>query len=420
VTLTSKKIVKQTLNHEQPDRVPIDFGGTGQTGMHVSCVEALREYYGLEKRLVKVIEPYQMLGEIDDELIEMIGIDTKPIDIGYTMFGFRNENWKEWKSPWGQVVLVAGDFNTITDENGDVLIFPQGDRSVPPSAKMPKSSFFFDAINRQEIIDDSKLNPEDNTEEFSLISKEDISRWKLVLENIRNSESALIGNIGSTAFGDVALVPAVNLKYPKGIRDVQEWYISTLTRQEYIHKVFEKQSDTAIKNLDVLAPIIGDIFDVVFICGTDFGTQTSTFCSVETYENLWMPYYKKINNWIHKNTSWKTFKHCCGSIKSFIPSLIKSGFDILNPVQYSAANMDSQRLKVEFGDEITFWGGGVDTQRILPFGTSEEVRKSVLQQCKIFSKDGGYVFSSVHNVQANTPVENIVAMIDAVKEFNGR
>ncbi len=418
MTLISKKIVKQTLNHEQPDHVPIDFGGTGQTGMHVSCVEALRNYYGLDKIPIKVIEPYQMLGEIDDELIEMIGIDTKSIDIGYTMFGFRNENWKEWKTPWGQVVLVADDFNTVTDENGDILIFPQGDRSVPPSAKMPKSSFFFDAINRQEIIDDSKLNPEYNTEEFSLIDEEDISRWKRVIENIRNSESALIGNIGGMAFGDVALVPAVHLKYPKGIRDVQEWYISTLTRQEYIHKVFERQSEIAIKNLDVLAPIIGDVFDVVFICGTDFGTQTSTFCSVETYENLWMPYYKKVNNWIHENTSWKTFKHCCGSIKSFIPSLIKSGFDILNPVQYSAANMDSQQLKDEFGDEIIFWGGGVDTQRVLPFGTPEDVKQSVLKQCKIFSKDGGFVFSSVHNVQANTPVENIVAMIDAVKEFN--
>lgn len=416
--MQSKKIIAQTLNHEQPDRVPIDFGGTGQTGMHVSCVEALRDYYGLEKISIKVIEPYQMLGDIDDELIEIIGIDTKPIDIGYTMFGFRNENWKEWKCPWGQVVLVAEKFNTITDENGDILIFPQGEKTVPPSAKMPKSSFFFDALNRQGEINDSKLNPDDNTEEFNLISAEDISRWKSVIAEMGHNEKTLVGNIGGTAFGDVALIPAVNLKYPKGIRDVQEWYLSTLTRQDYIHEMFDIQSEIAIKNLNTIAPVIGDVVDVVFICGTDFGTQVSTFCSVDTFENLWMPYYKKINYWIHENTNWKTFKHCCGSIKSFIPSLIESGFDILNPVQYSAANMDSHQLKDEFGDEITFWGGGVDTQKILPFGTPEEVRKSVLKQCEIFSKDGGFVFSSVHNVQANTPVENIVAMIDAVKEYN--
>jgi len=416
--MTSKQIIKQALDHKQPDRVPIDFGGTGQTGMHVSCVEALREYYGLKKILIKVIEPYQMLGEIDDELREIIGIDTQPVDIGYTMFGFKNENWKEWKAPWGQTVLVAGDFNTMTDDKGDILIFPQGDKTVPPSAKMPKSSFFFDALNRQGAIDDSTLNYEENTEEFHILSAEDISRWKLVIEDMRNNERAIIGNLGGTAFGDVALVPAVNLKYPKGIRDVQEWYISTIIRQDYIHQIFEIQSEIAINNLKLLAPVIGDVVDVVFICGTDFGTQTSSFCSVETYKKLYMPYYKKINSWIHENTTWKTFKHCCGSIKSFIPSFIESGFDILNPIQYNAANMDSQQLKDEFGDQIVFWGGGVDTQRILPFGTPDEVRTAVLQQCDIFARNGGFVFSSVHNVQANTPIENIATMIDAVKEFN--
>ncbi|MBN1783144.1 methyltransferase [bacterium] len=413
-----KERIKQALNHSQPDRVPVDFGGTGQTGMHVSCVEALRNYYGLGKKQVKVIEPYQMLGEIDDELIDIIGIDTRPVDIGNTMFGFRNENWKEWKTPWEQNVLVAGDFNTMKDENGDILIYPQGDRSVAPSAKMPKSSFFFDALNRQGPIEDSNLNPEDNTEEFNVIGTEDISRWKRVIEANRHNENALVGNIGGTAFGDVALIPAVQLKHPKGIRDVEEWYISTLTRRDYIHRMFETQSEIAIQNLSVLAPVIRDAVDVVFICGTDFGTQNSTFCSVETYESIWMPYYRKVNDWIHENTSWKTFKHCCGSIKSLIPSLIKSGFDILNPVQYNAANMDCRQLKDEYGDQIVFWGGGVDTQKILPFGTPGEVRTAVLRQCEIFARDGGFVFSSVHNVQANTPVENIVAMIDAVKEFN--
>ena len=157
---------------------------------------------------------------------------------------------------------------------------------------------------------------------------------------------------------------------------------------------------------------------VVFICGTDFGTQTSTFCSPRTYRNLWMPYYKKVNDWIHENTSWKTFKHCCGSVRSLIPSFIESGFDILNPVQCSAANMDAQELKNEFGEKIVFWGGGVDTQKTLPFGTPGEVRREVFERCEIFSENGGFVFSSIHNIQANTPVENIVAMLDAVHEFN--
>ncbi|MBN2013510.1 methyltransferase [candidate division KSB1 bacterium] len=418
--MNSKKLIQETLHHKQPLRVPIDFGGTGQTGIHVSCVEALRQHYGLPNNSVIVSEPYQMLGFIDDDLKEIIGIDTKAVDIGGTMFGFRNENWKEWRTPWEQVVLVAEQFNTTTDADGNILIYPQGDMTVPPSAKMPNASFFFDAIIRQEPIREDKLNPEDNTEEFSLISDEDLVRWQMVIEQVKISNKALVGNIGGAAFGDIALVPAVNLKHPKGIRDIQEWYISTLMRQDYIHQVFEMQSEIAIQNLQKVATIIGDVMDVVFICGTDFGTQMSTFCSVDTYRELWMPYYKKVNDWIHANTTWKTFKHCCGSIKSLIPALIESGFDCLNPVQYSAANMDTQELKHEFGGRIVFWGGGIDTQHTLPFGTPDEVRTAVLNQCEILAPNGGFVFSSVHNIQANTPVENIVAMIDAVHEFSGR
>jgi uroporphyrinogen-III decarboxylase len=416
--MNPRKIIQDALNHKQPERIPIDFGGTGQTGIHISCVEALRDYYGLKKETVKAVEPYQMLGLIEDDLKDCIGCDTQAVDIGYTMFGFRNENWKEWKTPWGQVVLVAEDFNTTTDDNGDVLIFPQGDTSVPPSAKMPKSSFFFDAIVRQEPIEEEKLDPRDNTEEFGLLSDEDLSRWEKEIQGVRKSTRTLIASIGGTGFGDIALVPAVQLKNPKGIRDIEEWYISTAMRQDYIHQVFEKQCDIAIQNLRKVAPVIGDMVDVVFICGTDFGTQASTFCSIQTYRNLWMPYYKKVNDWIHENTSWKTFKHCCGSIRSLIPSFIESGFDILNPVQCSAADMDAKQLKDEFGDKIVFWGGGVDTQKTLPFGTPEDVREEVLERCKIFSKNGGFVFSSIHNIQANTPVENIVAMLDAVREFN--
>ena len=189
-------------------------------------------------------------------------------------------------------------------------------------------------------------------------------------------------------------------------------------RQDYLHSVFEKQTEIAIENLKKLYSVVENNIDAIFICGTDFGTQLSTFCSKETYEELYAPYYKKMNNWIHENTEWKTFKHSCGAVETFMENFISSGFDIINPVQCSAAGMDPKILKEKYGDRLTFWGGGVDTQKTLPFGTPEEVRKEVLQRCEIFSKDGGFVFDAIHNVQAKTPVENIVAMIDAVKEFN--
>jgi uroporphyrinogen-III decarboxylase len=160
--------------------------------------------------------------------------------------------------------------------------------------------------------------------------------------------------------------------------------------------------------------------DAVFLCGTDFGTQTSTFCSESTFRNLYFPYYKQMNDWIHAHTQWRTFKHSCGSVIQFIPAMIEAGFDILNPVQCSATGMDPDKLKSTFGEELVFWGGGVDTQQVLPFRTTAEVREHVLRRCEVFAKDGGFVFNSIHNIQAQTPVENIVAMLDAVAEFNGR
>jgi len=209
-------------------------------------------------------------------------------------------------------------------------------------------------------------------------------------------------------------------KNPKGIRDIAQWYMTVVEEPEFVQELFERQSEIAIQNMQRLNAIAGDVIDVVVVCGTDFGTQDSTFCSAGTYDDIWQPYYKKMNDWIHANTKWKTFKHSCGAVESFMSHFIDSGHDIINPVQCSAAGMDPQTLKDRYGDKITFWGGGVNTQQTLPFGTPEETRAEVLERCRIFSPNGGFIFNAVHNVQALSPIENVVAMIDAVAEFNGR
>jgi len=257
-------------------------------------------------------------------------------------------------------------------------------------------------------------------EEFSPIAQEDIDHLVRSTHKAAATGRGVLANFGGTAFGDIALVPAPSLKYPKGIRDIAEWYVSTSSRQDYIHKVFERQCEIAIGNLECIHAAVGNDVDAVFVCGTDFGTQTSAFCSVNTFRSLYFPYYQQINKWIHAHTAWKSFKHSCGAVFKFLPSFIEAGFDILNPVQCSANGMEPERLKTEFGDQLVFWGGGVDTQKVLPFGTAAEVREQVLRRCEIFAPGGGFVFNSIHNVQARTPVENIVAMIDAVHEFNGR
>ena len=418
--MNSKERVIASLSHRQPDRIPIDFGSTLTTGIHVSCVSELRQYYGLERHPVKVHEPYQMLGLVEDDLKNAMEIDTDAVYPVKTIFGFANYEWRTWKTPQGLEVLVSKDFRTTTDEKGDVLIYPEGDTSAPPSGRMPKDGYFFDSIVRQELLDEDKLNPEDNLEEFGPISEQDLEYLRRSIAELQGTSRAVVATFGGTGFGDIALVPAPFLKHPKGIRDIAEWYVSTRTRQDYIHTIFSKQCDYAIANLERILPIVRNKIDVLFICGTDFGTQTSSFCSVDTFRALYFPYYKRVNDWIHKNTTWKTFKHSCGSVIRFIPSMIEAGFDILNPVQCSAAGMAAEKLKAEFGDRIVFWGGGVDTQKVLPFGTPAEVRAQVLERCRVFSQDGGFIFNTIHNIQARTPVENIVAMLNAVQEFGGR
>ena len=417
MTSNSKHNFRETINHRQPERVVVDFGSTSVTGIHVLIVEKLREYYGLEKRPVRVFEPYQMLGEIDDELTRAMGIDVTGIYGENNMFGIKNTGWRVHKTPWGQEVMFPGEFNYTFTVNGDILIHPEGDTSVPPCAVMPKSGYFFDALNRQEPIDDSTLKVEDNLEEFTPITDHDLQYWKMQAEAVSKSGKGVVASLGGTALGDIALVPGLQLKNPKGIRGVEEWYISTVMREDFIKELYDRQTDIAIENLKKIYNVIGNMIDVVFICGTDFGTQNSTFCSPETYARVWMPYYKKVNGWIHNNTGWKTFKHSCGSIISLIDLFIESGFDIINPVQINASGMDPVMLKEKFGDRITFWGGGVDTQGVFPFGTPAQVKEQVKRQCDILNKDGGFVFNTVHNIQANVPFENVVAMLEALKEL---
>ena len=418
--MNSRERIRKTLNHIQPDKLAVDFGGMLGTGINVSTIYKLRQEYGLDKPLtpVKVIEPFQMLGEIGEDLKKIIGIDTVSLLGSKNFFGFENNNWKEWKLWDGTPVLVPEKFNTEKDKDGNVYMYAQGDRDYLPCAKMPERGFYFDLIIRQEKIIDNNLNIEGNLEEFKIINDAELKYIKSKAQQLyTDTEYSIFASLVLSGFGDIALVPGPTLKNPKGIRDITEWYISLITRKEYIKKIFEKQCEIALENYKRINDFAGKMIDIVFISGTDFGSQNGLFISKDLYIELFKPFHIKINNWIHENTDWKTFIHSCGSIELLINEFIDAGFDVLNPVQISAAGMDPRNLKKNYGKHITFWGGGVDTQKTLPFGTSKQVREEVKRNIEIFSLGGGYVYNAVHNIQAGIPVENIVAMIETINEY---
>lgn len=417
--MNSRQRLQAVLDHQQPDRLCVDFGAGGQTGIGVCAVHRLRHaVLGDPGWKVKVAEPYQMLGEIDEPLRKALGLDVVGVHPPRDMFGLRQGGWKPFTMPAdGTEVLVPGEFNYTRRENGGLLMYPEGDTSARPCAKMPVSSYFWDALNRQGPIEESRLDPMDNCEEFRLLSDDDIDYFKQQVDwYYEHTDAGIYLTFPGLAFGDIALVPAPWMKHTKGIRDVEEWYISTAMRRDYVYKVFEYQCEIGLKNIEKLSPVLGDKVQVVFVSGTDFGTQRGPFISPQTYRDLYKPFQKAINDKIHKLTNWSVFVHSCGGIYPLIPDMIEAGFDILNPVQCSAADMDPAGLKKEFGDQLIFWGGGVDTQKTLPFGTPEEVYNETRKRIEIFNAGGGFVFSSIHNIQSNVPTENILAMFRAIDD----
>ena len=417
--MTSRERIKKAINHQEPDRIPLDLGSTSVTGIQPSVYAKLRKALGLKNRPVKVIEPYQMLAEVEMDVIERLGADTIGLRLPSTLFGFKNENWKPWRLFDGTKVMVPEKFITTQDKEGNIYLYPCGETSVPPSGKMSKGGYYFDAITRQQPIDDKNLDPEEWVrQQYSVFSEEEFRYLEKTADSLcKSTDLSIIGEFVDASFGDLALVPGLDTKHPKGIRNLEQWYMAHINHPDYIKGIFELQCEIVLKNLELSYEAVGDKVDVVYLSGTDFGAQNGPFISPDMYREFYKPFYEKINNWVHQNTPWKTFYHTCGSVVAFMDDFVEVGIDILNPVQCSAKGMDPKMLKEKYGDKLVFWGGGVDTQKTLPFGTQEEVRKEVTERCRIFGKGGGYVFNTIHNIQSKVPIENLIAMFQVVREF---
>jgi hypothetical protein len=413
--MNPRERVNLALQHREADRVPLDLGATTVSGMHVSAVYSLRQALALDSpgTPVKVIEPLQMLGEIKPDLIEALGIDFVRLAGTGTSFGFKLERWKEWRTFDGTPVLVPEGFNTAPEANGDLLMYPQGDRNAQPSGKMPKGGLYFDPIFRQLPIDEDNLRVEDNLEEFGPFPEAELEHFKREALRLHiETDRAIVLNLGMFSLGDIAKVPGQMLKEPKGIRSAEEWYISLSARRDYVYKIFERQTEINLANLERIHQAVDNRAAVAYLTGTDFGAQNGPLVAPKAYRELFLPFHKQINDWVHKHSTWKTFIHSCGSVFDLIEDFIAAGFDILNPVQCSAAHMRPKELKRKFGERITFWGGGIDTQGTLPFGSPDDVRREVRERLELFGPGGGFVFNAVHNIQAQVPVANVLAMYE--------
>jgi hypothetical protein len=397
------------------------MGSTSITGINANALARLRDALGLEKRPIKIHEPFQLLGFVEPDLQEALGLCVAEVSAEYTIFGYQNKNWKPWKLPTGLDVLVGDDFVTSSGPDGITYIHPQGDPKAPPSGRLPKDGYYFDNCFRtyKEFDEDTSNGREDFAEDYKVYTEEQLKKIQENCDRLYNeTELGLIGGGALAGLGDFAYFPGPHIPYPKGIRNLEDWMVAHHTSPDYIHEIFGLQTEVGLENAKLFFQACGDRIQVMQISGTDFGTQRGPIMSLESFREFYKPYYKQINDWIHANTKWKTFYHTCGSISNYFGDFYEMGMDIMNPVQCSAADMSSGMLKEVWGDKFTFWGGGVDTQKTLPFGTPDEVYTEVTQRLKTFAPGGGFVFNTIHNIQGPTPVENILAMFRAIKDYN--
>ncbi|HIU77577.1 MAG TPA: methyltransferase [Candidatus Pelethocola excrementipullorum] len=420
--MNSRERLIATLNHQTPDRLPIDLGATSQTSINASTLYQFRKALGLDSHRLMITEPSQLLGEVEQDILDLLGVDVVGLWNTTTCFGYQNKDWKEWSMDDGTPVFMGGGFTYDEDSQARKLVYPHGDRTAEYSAIIPKGGSFFDSVTREPFdfdLDEEDLTPlEDFKDDFAIATDEEARHWeKKSIDLYENTEYGIVGMLGGGALGDAAVIPGPAVRHPKGIRRVDDWLLAHVMYPDYIKAVFRYQTDIMLKNLEIYKQAVGDRIQVIWISGTDFGNQRSGMISLQTFRELYKPFYKEINDWVHKNTSWKTFYHTCGAVYDFLDDFADMGLDCLNPLQLSANGMDAATIKANYGDKFTFWGGGVDTQHTLPFGTPEEVRRQVRERIDILSKDGGYVFNTIHNIVANVPPENLIAMYE---EATGR
>ncbi len=379
--MTSRERLLKALNHDAPDRVPIDLGGN-QTGIHRVAYEALIKHLGIQDD-VSIMDPVQQLARPCETLLERFHVDTRYIAAGAA---------SDWK---GGIVLSKRDgrlWHDLTDEWGVTW-------------SMPDDQGLFMDISHHPLADASIADIKDHP----FPRGDDPGRF----DGLREQALMLKNETPYAVMSGISGVVYETCWYMRGL---EQWFCDMLRQPQFCEELIEQTLKYWMDWFRVFLDEVGDIVDVIMI-GDDIAGQNGPLFNPDIYRSIVKPRHKKLVQYIRSRTDAKIWYHTCGSCIEYIPDLLDNGIDVLNPVQTGAANMDPRVLKETYGASLAFWGGGCDSQHVLPFASADEITQHVRKNVEVFKTGGGYVFNNIHNIQAGVPPENIVAMYDAAYEF---
>ncbi|HNR42574.1 MAG TPA: uroporphyrinogen decarboxylase family protein [Bacteroidales bacterium] len=405
--MNSRERILASLNHRQPDRVPVDLGASTVTGISAIAYGNLKKVLGIS-RPTRVFDVVQQLASIDMEVIDLFGVDV--LDV--SRVSAETGDWYEVELSEGILVEYPHWYRPVRMPDGSWQTF---DADGTLLSRMPAGAACFDQMcfPYENGYPGNFNNLRDALKKISWVihshaSNLNTGELRERLVKIRESTGRALVMSGGVKLLEMGFF----------IRRMDNFLVDLLVEPEKLSELLDRLVDMHLAGLEKKCNSLGDVADVIRF-GDDLGMKTGPFMDIGTFRRFFKPRYKILCDYVRKNTGMKIFFHSCGSVRQFIPDLIEIGIDILNPVQTNSADMDPESLKKEYGKDIVFWGGGVDTASVINHGSPEKVREDVLRRCEIFFKDGGFVFAPIHNILAEVPPENIIAAYNAVKEFNG-
>lgn len=407
--MTSRERVLLTLNHQEPDRVPIDLSGHRSSGIAAMAYRRLREFLGLPKQPIRVYDPVQQLAIVDEDVLQLFQVDT--IELGRA-FAHEDKWWADWELPDGTPCLMPAWARPVQVNGEWVLLSKPSGR---PIARMPENVWYFEQCH------------------WPFLEKDDLERVRTDLsECMWSAVASPPGPITAGVEGEKVLVQgarqlrqqtdrAIIGLFGGNLLELGQWFYRNdnffmllAGDRQRAHQFLDKLMEIHLENLERFLRLVGPYIDVILF-GDDLGMQSGPQVSPAMYREFFQPREKTMWSMVKERMPHlKIMLHCCGGVRELFPGLIEAGLDAINPVQITCKGMEPSGLKRDFGDRMTFWGGGCDTRDVLIRGTPDQVRDHVRKQVEILSPGGGFVFQQVHNIMADVPPANVVAMYEAV------